>query len=411
MGIQMKKEHFMKKGRFIRFNLCVAFGLVLCLVLAPVQMVLAEGDAAPDKGVTINVYNWGEYIANGTDGSPDVNEEFTRRTGIKVNYTTFDSNESLYSKLVGGGADYDVIIPSDYMVSKLINENMLAELDFSNIPNYRYIDERFRDPEYDPGSRYSVPYTWGVVGLFYNTDYIEEEITSWSALWDDRYAGKILMFDNPRDSFAIAQFMLGQSLNTTDENDWTEAAELLKQQRPLVQAYVMDQIFDKMESGEAWMAPYYSGDAAILVENSDSIAFVVPEEGTNYFVDAMCIPITSSHKEEAEAYINFLCDPEIAGENMNYVGYSTPESAAKAYMDAEMVESSLYYPDDRILERTQVFVNLPEGTSKRLDSLWAEVKMGGPGESIVLAAIILGFLGLYIAILVCKRRKRKRELA
>lgn len=407
----MKKEHFMKKGRFIRFNLCVAFGLVLCLVLAPVQMVLAEGDAAPDKGVTINVYNWGEYIANGTDGSPDVNEEFTRRTGIKVNYTTFDSNESLYSKLVGGGADYDVIIPSDYMVSKLINENMLAELDFSNIPNYRYIDERFRDPEYDPGSRYSVPYTWGVVGLFYNTDYIEEEITSWSALWDDRYAGKILMFDNPRDSFAIAQFMLGQSLNTTDENDWTEAAELLKQQRPLVQAYVMDQIFDKMESGEAWMAPYYSGDAAILVENSDSIAFVVPEEGTNYFVDAMCIPITSSHKEEAEAYINFLCDPEIAGENMNYVGYSTPESAAKAYMDAEMVESSLYYPDDRILERTQVFVNLPEGTSKRLDSLWAEVKMGGPGESIVLAAIILGFLGLYIAILVCKRRKRKRELA
>ena len=407
----MKKEHFMKKGRFIRFNLCVAFGLVLCLVLAPVQMVLAEGDAAPDKGVTINVYNWGEYIANGTDGSPDVNEEFTRRTGIKVNYTTFDSNESLYSKLVGGGADYDVIIPSDYMLSKLINENMLAELDFSNIPNYRYIDERFRDPEYDPGSRYSVPYTWGVVGLFYNTDYIEEEITSWSALWDDRYAGKILMFDNPRDSFAIAQFMLGQSLNTTDENDWTEAAELLKQQRPLVQAYVMDQIFDKMESGEAWMAPYYSGDAAILVENSDSIAFVVPEEGTNYFVDAMCIPITSSHKEEAEAYINFLCDPEIAGENMNYVGYSTPESAAKAYMDAEMVESSLYYPDDRILERTQVFVNLPEGTSKRLDSLWAEVKMGGPGESIVLAAIILGFLGLYIAILVCKRRKRKRELA
>lgn len=407
----MKKEHFMKKGRFIRFNLCVAFGLALCLVLAPVQMVLAEGDAAPDKGVTINVYNWGEYIANGTDGSPDVNEEFTRRTGIKVNYTTFDSNESLYSKLVGGGADYDVIIPSDYMVSKLINENMLAELDFSNIPNYRYIDERFRDPEYDPGSRYSVPYTWGVVGLFYNTDYIEEEITSWSALWDDRYAGKILMFDNPRDSFAIAQFMLGQSLNTTDENDWTEAAELLKQQRPLVQAYVMDQIFDKMESGEAWMAPYYSGDAAILVENSDSIAFVVPEEGTNYFVDAMCIPITSSHKEEAEAYINFLCDPEIAGENMNYVGYSTPETAAKAYMDEEMVESSLYYPDDRILERTQVFVNLPEGTSKRLDSLWAEVKMGGPGESIVLAAIILGFLGVYIAILVCKRRKRKRELA
>ena len=364
----------MKKGYFIRFNLCTILCMAFCLTSVPAQAVLAgensvpEGTsqtdeaAAPDRGVTINVYNWGEYIANGTDGSPDVNEEFTRRTGIRVNYTTFDSNEALYSKLVGGGADYDVIIPSDYMVSKLIDEKMLAQLDFSNIPNYRYIDERFRDPDYDPGSRYSVPYTWGVVGLFYNTDYIEEEITSWSALWDDRYAGKILMFDNPRDSFAIAQFMLGQSVNTTDENDWAEAAALLKQQKPLVQAYVMDRIFDKMESSEAWIAPYYSGDAAILVENSDSIRFVVPEEGTNYFVDAMCIPVTSSHKAEAEAYINFLCDPEIAGANMNYVGYSTPESAAKAYMDEEMVESPVYYPDDEILERTEVFVNLPENT-------------------------------------------------
>ena len=413
----------MKKGRFIRWHMCVTLCLAFCLAPASVKTVLAgedagsagnvrtEGDAAPDRGVTINVYNWGEYIANGTDGSPDLNEEFTRRTGIQVNYTTFDSNEALYSKLAGGGADYDVIIPSDYMVSRLIDENMLAELDFSNIPNYQYIDERFRDPDYDPGSRYSVPYTWGVVGLFYNTDYIEEEITSWSALWDDRYAGKILMFDNPRDSFAIAQFMLGQSLNTTDENDWAEAAALLKQQKPLVQAYVMDRIFDKMESSEAWIAPYYSGDAAILVENSDSIEFVVPDEGTNYFVDAMCIPATSGHKAEAEEYINFLCDPEIAGANMNYVGYSTPESAAKAYMDEEMVESPIYYPEDEVLERTEVFVNLPESTSKLVDRLWAEVKMGGPGESAVLVTIILGFLGVYIGILVYKRQKRKKELA
>ena len=413
--IHMKKNHipYTKKEAFTHPGLYMAAGLcaALCLSLAPTRTALAEEDAAPSRGVTINVYNWGEYIANGTDGSLDVNAEFTRRTGIQVNYTTFDSNEALYSKLAGGGADYDVIIPSDYMVSKLIDENMLAELDFSNIPNFQYIDERFRDPDYDPGSRCSVPYTWGVVGLFYNTDYIEEEITSWTALWDDRYAGKILMFDNPRDSFAIAQFLLGQSLNTTEESDWAEAAALLKQQKPLVQAYVMDRIFDKMESSEAWIAPYYSGDAAILVENSDSIQFVVPEEGTNYFVDAMCIPITSSHKAEAEEYINFLCDPEIAGANMNYVGYSTPESAAKAYMDEEMVESSLYYPDDETLARTQVFVNLPEDTSKLVDRLWAEAKMGGPGESTVLIAIILGFLGVYIAIIVSKRQKRKRELA
>ena len=392
-------------------RLGAAFLIAAALLFALMPAQPARAAEGTDQGVTINVYNWGEYIANGTDGSLDINAEFTRRTGIRVNYTTFDSNESLYSKLVGGGADYDVIIPSDYMVSRLIHENMLAELDFSNIPNFRYIDESFRNPDYDPEGRYSVPYTWGVVGLFYNTDYIEEEITSWSSLWDDRYAGKILMFDNPRDSFAIAQLLLGQSLNTTEESDWLEAAALLKQQKPMVQAYVMDRIFDKMESEEAWIAPYYAGDAAILVEHNENIRYVVPEEGTNYFVDAMCIPVTSSHKAEAEAYINFLCDPEIAGANMDYVGYSTPETAAKEYMDPEMVESPIYYPDQETLARTQVFVNLPEETSKLIDKLWAEAKMGGPGESAVLVAIILGFLAVYIAILVYKRRKRKRELA
>lgn len=398
-----------KSGLFGRLRWAFALFAASFPALMPAQTVGAAETAG--QGVTINVYNWGEYIANGTDGSLDINAEFTRRTGIRVNYTTFDSNEALYSKLVGGGADYDIIIPSDYMVSRLIHENMLAELDFSNIPNYQYIDDSFRNADYDPENRFSVPYTWGVVGLFYNTDYIGEEITSWPSLWDDRYAGKILMFDNPRDSFAIAQLLLGQSLNTVEESDWLEAAALLKQQKPLVQAYVMDRIFDKMESEEAWIAPYYSGDAAILVDNSDNIRFVVPKEGTNYFVDAMCIPATSSHKAEAEAYINFLCDPEIAGANMDYVGYSTPETAAKAYMDPEMVESPVHYPDEEILARTQVFVNLPENTGKLIDKLWAEAKMGGPGESAVLVAIILGFLAVYIAILVYKRRKRKRELA
>lgn len=398
-----------QSGLFGRLRWAFALFAASFPALMPAQTVGAAETAG--QGVTINVYNWGEYIANGTDGSLDINAEFTRRTGIRVNYTTFDSNEALYSKLVGGGADYDIIIPSDYMVSRLIHENMLAELDFSNIPNYQYIDDSFRNADYDPENRFSVPYTWGVVGLFYNTDYIEEEITSWSSLWDDRYAGKILMFDNPRDSFAIAQLLLGQSLNTTEESDWLEAAALLKQQKPMVQAYVMDRIFDKMESEEAWIAPYYSGDAAILVDNSDNIRFVVPREGTNYFVDAMCIPATSGHKAEAEAYINFLCDPEIAGANMDYVGYSTPETAAKAYMDPEIVESPVHYPDGETLARTQVFVNLPEETSRLIDRLWAEAKMGGPGESAVLVAIILGFLAVYIAILVYKRRKRKRELA
>ena len=257
-----------------------------------------EYPTAEPTGVTINVYNWGEYISNGTEGSLDVNAEFTRRTGIEVNYTTFDSNESLYSKLAGGGASYDVIVPSDYMISKLMNENMLAELDFSNIPNFEYIDEQFRNPDYDPENKFSVPYTWGTVGLFYNTDYVTEPVTSWSILWDEQYSGKILMFDNPRDAFAIAQERLGFSLNSTDESEWEQAAMLLKEQKPLVQAYVMDQIFDKMESGEAWLAPYYSGDAGTLVENNENIKFIVPEEGTNYFVDAMCIPATAEHKKK-----------------------------------------------------------------------------------------------------------------
>ena len=218
------------------------------------------------------------------------------------------------------------------------------------------------------------------------------------------------MFDNPRDAFAIAQARLGFSLNSTDDGEWEEAAMLLKEQKPLVQAYVMDQIFDKMESGEAWLAPYYSGDAGILVENNDNIEFVIPEEGTNYFVDAMCIPANAEHKTEAELYINFLCDPEIAAANMDYVGYATPESAAKEYLSPEVVENPIFYPDETVLENTEVFVNLPAETSALLDTLWAEVKMGGPGDSLVLVAIILVFLAVYIAIVVWKRRKRRREM-
>lgn len=401
--------------RFLAILFCVL--LLLSLGIPVFADEAEDGDwdfseeypTAEPTGVTINVYNWGEYISNGTEGSLDVNAEFTRRTGIEVKYTTFDTNESLYSKLAGGGADYDVIIPSDYMISKMITENMLAELDFGSIPNFQYIDEQFRNPDYDPGCAHSVPYTWGTVGLFYNTDYIPEAPTSWSILWDEQYSGKILMFDNPRDAFSIAQVQLGFSLNSTDESEWEEAAMFLKEQKPLVQAYAMDQIFDKMESGEAWLAPYYSGDAGTLVEDNDNIEFVVPEEGTNYFVDAMCIPITSQRKTEAEMYINFLADPEIAAANMDYVGYATPESAAKEYLPEETVTNPIYYPDDEVLSRTEVYVDLPANIATLLDELWAEVKMGGPGDSAVLVAIILLFLAIYVAVIIWKKRKVKRE--
>ncbi|NLG92252.1 MAG: spermidine/putrescine ABC transporter substrate-binding protein [Clostridiales bacterium] len=380
-------------------------------VISPSAAAETSEKAAPKTGVTINVYNWGEYISNGVDDTIDVNKEFTKRTGIEVNYTTYDSNESLYSKLANGGANYDIIIPSDYMVSKLIQENMVEKLDFKNIPNFKYIDQRFRNPQYDRTNEYSVPYTWGVVGIFYNKKYVKEPVDSWKILWDKKYAGKILMFDNPRDTFGIAQKLLGYSFNSTNPEEWENAAKLLKEQKPLVQAYVMDQIFDKMSSGDAWLAPYYAGDAATLVKDNPDIGFAIPtKEGTNFFVDAVCIPTGTQHKKEAEAYINFLCDPEIAAANMEYIGYSTPETAAKELMPKEMVENPIFYPDETIMKNSEIFVNLPEDTNLLLDTLWAEVKMGGPGQSATLVAVLCGFLLLYIGIVVYKKIKAKREL-
>ncbi len=397
--------------RFFAALLCV--GIFLSASGQTAYADTGEDASAPDTGVTINVYNWGEYIANGTDGSMDVNAEFTRRTGISVNYTTFDTNESLYSKLAGGGASYDVIIPSDYMVSKMAREGMLEKLNFDNIPNFQYIDEQFRNPEYDPENEYSVPYTWGLVGIFYNKNYVDpDEVKSWKVLWDEKYSGKILMFDNPRDTFGIAQKLLGFSFNSEDTNEWDQAASLLKQQKPLVQAYVMDQIFDKMAGGDAWLAPYYAGDAAILVEENENIGFTIPtEEGTNFFVDAMCIPKGAPHKEEAEAYINFLCDPEIAAANMDYVGYSTPETAAKELLPEEVQNNEIYYPPQEILDRSEVFVALSDEMNLYLDTLWAEVKMGGPGETATLIAILVFFLLLYIGIVVYKKRKLKKQMS
>ncbi|WP_242846262.1 ABC transporter substrate-binding protein [Anaeromassilibacillus senegalensis] len=391
--------------------LLAAAVLILGMPVSAMASEETPEEAAPKRGVTINVYNWGEYISNGVDDTLDVNAEFTRRTGIDVNYTTFDTNESLYSKLAGGGANYDVIVPSDYMVSKLLQEGYLEELDFDNIPNFQYIDEQYRNPNYDPTNAYSVPYTWGVVGIFYNKNYVKETVDSWSILWDPDYAGKILMFDNPRDSFGIAQKRLDYSFNSTNEKEWEDAAALLKEQKPLIQAYVMDQIFDKMASGDAWLAPYYAGDAATLVDDNPDIGFAIPtKEGTNFFVDALCIPKGAKHKKEAEEYINFLCDPEIAAANVDYIGYSTPETAAKELLPEETVENPIFYPPKEILDNSEVFVSLPEETSILLDKLWAEVKMGGPGETATLVAVLAGFLLLYLAIVIYKKRKAKREL-
>ncbi len=387
------------------------FAALLLMGSVPVSAAEKASVAASRQAVTINVYNWGEYLSDGKDGSKNVNAEFTKETGIKVNYTTFEDNETLYSKIAGGGASYDVIFPSDYMVSKMVREKRLEKIDRSEVPNYKYIDKAYRGEVYDPEDEYSVPYTWGVIGIFYNKKYVKEKVDSWKILWDKKYAGKILMFDNPRDAFGIAQKLLGFSYNSTNTNEWNDAAKLLEKQKPLVQAYVMDQIFDKMSSGEAWLAPYYAGDAFSLVKDNPDIGFSIPtKEGTNFFVDAMCIPAGTKHKKEAEAYINFLCRPDIAAANMEKVGYSTPENEARKLLPKDMRTSSIIYPPENILKKSETYVDLPQDISLQVDALWAQVKMGGPGQTATLIAVLIGFLLVYIGIVVFKKIKRKREL-
>lgn len=324
--------------------------------------------------ITINVFNWGEYISDGTDGSLDVNKEFEKETGIHVNYTTFQNNEELLTKLSSGGVSYDVIIPSDYMIGKLIELGMLEKLDFTNIPNKSGIGQEFNYPEYDPTGEYSIPYAWGTVGIVYNTKYVKKTVDSWNILWDEDYKDKILMFDNPRDAFSIAMFRNGFNTNTTDESQWRKCAEDLKQQKPLLQAYVMDQIYDKMEIEEAWIAPYYAGDAITMHESNENLAFAFPKEGVNYFVDAMCIPKGSKNKKAAEQYINYLCNPEISAANCDFTAYSTPIPAAKALCDPLFTESPIAYPPEDVLKNTQRFLPLPQVVDTLQKNLWVEIK-------------------------------------
>ena len=377
---------------------------LICLMLLPCLPVTAE--AAANE---ITVYNWGQYISDGSDGYLDVIAEFEAETGIHVNYLTFDSNESLYTKLKTGGSTYDVIIPSDYMVGRLINEGMLEKLDFSNIPNYQYVDEAFKNQAFDPNNEYSVPYTWGNVGIIYNTKYVDEaDLGNWDLLWNSKYAGKILMFDNCRDAFAIAEFMLGYSINTQDELELRNCAAKLSEQKPILQGYVMDQIYAKMTREEAWIAPYYAGDYLYMVEENPDLGFYFPAEGFNVFIDAACIPKGCTNKEGAEAFINFLCRPDICGPNLEYLGYSAPISDAKNYMDPEVAESEIAYPSDETLSVSESFNALPTETSQLMDSLWLSVKTSG---SETMGYLIAGAVMVAVAVFLTtfyKLRRRKK---
>lgn len=348
------------------------------LVLALAVGMLAFSGCGEEK-TSLHVYNWGVNIADGTDDYIDVIALFEEEyPNIDVVYDTYDSNESLYTRLSGGGVSYDVIIPSDYMIARMIREGMLQKLDFDNIPNYDLVDDTFKNQAYDPTNEYSVPYTWGTVGIIYNTKYVDEaDIGGWDLLWNEKYADRIVMVDNSRDAFAIAEAMLGYSLNTEDSDELQAAADLLREQLPILQSYQMDGMYDLMENEEAWIAPYYAGDAMMMIDENPDLAFYLPEDQTfNVFIDAMCIPTCAEHKEEAELFINFLTSPEISGGNMDYIGYGTPVSAAKEYMDPEMASNPVAYPDNETLARGEAFVALSDDAQQLMDNLFNEVKAG-----------------------------------
>lgn len=327
------------------------------------------------QGTTVNVYNWGEYISDGGEGSMDVVSEFERLTGATVNYTNFESNENMYSKLVGGGVSYDVIVPSDYMIDRLIDEDLLLPLDYDNIPNMKYIDPQYQNLFFDPDQKYSVCYNVGTTVLIYNKTMVDEKPDSWSVLWDEQYRDKVLMFNNSRDSFAIAQAYLGKDFNSTTEQDWVECAQLLAEQKDKVNpVYVMDEVFNLMESGEYAFAVYYAGDYLLMVENNEDLGYCFPKEGVNAFFDAFCIPTCSKNKAGGEAFINFMHEPQVAYENCEYIYYRSPNITVEGNEDSSLYGSEVIYPKEEL--NTQYFKNLPQNIIELQNNLWTQVKSG-----------------------------------
>lgn len=371
-----------------------------------------DWDKFADDAITLNVYNWGEYISidDGEEGAYDTIAEFEELTGISVNYTNFSSNEEMYAKLKSGGASYDIIIPSDYMISRMISEGMLQQLNIDNIPNFANIDDSFKKPIYDNTGAYSVPYMWGTVGIIYNKTMVDlpvDQIATWDILWNEKYAGNILMFSNSRDAFGIALKRLGYSFNTTDEDQIREAFDLLKEQKPLVQAYVMDEIYDKMGGGEAALAPYYAGDAVVMIEDNPDLAFVVPKEGTNLFVDAMCIPTGAANKEAAELFINFMCEDLTGLKNCEYIGYSTPSTNVMSLLDDDIKNNKIIYPEKAVLDNSENYLGLPSQTTTLIDSLWTELMGSANGFNYWLIPIFIVAAVAVSGILVFLRSKRK----
>ena len=353
-------------------------GVLVCAFVVSVSLLSYATSSRP----VVNVCSWGEYI------DTSLIDEFEEKTGVRVNYQTAESNEALYSLLKSGGADYDVIVPSDYMIGRLIAEDMLEPLDYSQISNFSLIDDRFKNLSYDPDNRYTVPYTWGTLGIIYNTAMVEEEITSWGALYDDKYAGKVLLINNSRDAIGEALLYLGYSVNTTDEEEIREAFALLANanRRGVFQGRVMDEVFQKMEGGNAAIATYYAGDYLSMVDNQADgvdLAFVIPEEGSNWFVDAMCMLKDAPHQREAHMWINFIASTEANLANMDYIWYASPNREAleqyPAYYEelyGEELDPELYEimaAPAEVLERCEMYAVLPRETRALYNDLWIQL--------------------------------------
>ncbi len=347
---------------------CLAVMLISILGIS--MLTACSGSGGGENGV-VYVYNWGEYI------DPETISMFEEETGIKVVYDEYETNEIMYPKVEAGAVTYDVVCPSDYMIQKMIENDLLLEINWDNIPNATNIGTQYyeQSEEFDPGNKYSVPYCWGTVGILYNTTMVDEPIDSWSVLWDEKYENNILMQDSVRDAFMVALKLNGNSMNSLDDAELQAAKELLIEQKPLVQAYVVDQVRDKMIGGEAAIGVIYSGEAIYTQRENSDLEYVIPKEGTNVWIDSWCILKDAENVENAEKFIDFMCRPDIALMNFEYITYSTPNDAAKELIEDEDIRNStIAFPDLSQYENLETFQYLGEDGDEIYNNLWKEVK-------------------------------------
>ena len=366
------EKKVVKSVRFEKVKRVVSVAMCLLIVVGGSAYYIYTGNIKSDN--ELYVYNWGEYI------DPEVIKMFEKETGIKVHYEEFETNEEMYTIVATGAREYDVICPSDYMVQKMMQNDLLAELDYDNIPNIDNIGSQYlKSAEgFDPGNRYCVPYCWGTVGIMYNKKMVDEPVTSWSILFDEKYKGQILMQNSVRDAYCVGLKYLSYSLNSMNEDELKEATDLLIKQKPLVQAYVVDQVRDKMIKNAAALGVIYSGEAIYMQRENENLEYVVPDEGSNVWIDGWVITKNSKHKEAAEAFINYMCDPEIALMNFNEITYSTPNTAARELIEDEDIRNSeIAFPDESILGRCEVYNYLGTKGDELYDSYWTRVGASG----------------------------------